>query len=324
MESVHAIAATPCSEPRVVSYHDESAPEYDRPYLILDIRSREHFALGHILQARSFPASLLNQDRITPEIQRFRNKVVRLARSTIPLRKKPCAVTPASPQEGTLIILYDNDERMAVEAAKRFLQRGFENVFVLTGGIVRFAADGGDPYVEGDLPPEVMQRSSPQSRLQRRTPLKASPTGASTPGQSKLHNTPETDVAASERRQGRTPNWLPKAAAASSPTSTTGKLTPRKLHKHNAKEGRPPCAPAVPMLCFPCTRSQAFLNVFAAQSGRRGGGGLRIHRIIEDSQAYARSNVAGSAMDDNRSQATGLSVAESVISRSTARKGRHF
>ena len=60
---------------------------------------------GHIVAARSLPVMMLRQDRILNELYDFRNK------------------------EGTLIVLYDADERLrdAAKAAALLVDRGFSN-----------------------------------------------------------------------------------------------------------------------------------------------------------------------------------------------------
>ena len=64
---------------------------------------------GHITAARSLPAMTLRQDRILNEIYDFRNK------------------------DGTLIVLYDADERLreAAKAAMVLVDRGFANTCVV-------------------------------------------------------------------------------------------------------------------------------------------------------------------------------------------------
>ena len=139
--------------PRVASYTEKSEPTYERPYLILDVRPQREFMQAHVVQARPFPATLLNQDRITPEIHRFRNR------------------------ESSLIVIYAWDERAAAEAAERFIQRGYENIFVLSGGLAAFAA-ASPAFVEGTLPPELQaqlpaqpENKSPNGRRPPRSGL---------------------------------------------------------------------------------------------------------------------------------------------------------
>jgi|TARA_B100000683_G_scaffold33966_1_gene29702 centrosomal protein CEP41 len=111
--------------PVIASYAADDNEEYERPYLVLDVRDPAAFARCHVLQARSMPQRLLMQDRAQPDLYRFRNR------------------------EGRLIVLYDDDERMAAAAAHQLVHRGFDNVYVLTRGIVGFH-NAYPHYVEGD------------------------------------------------------------------------------------------------------------------------------------------------------------------------------
>lgn len=114
--------------PRIVTHTNNAQPNYNKPYLILDVRDKEDFNKCHLLQARNFPYALLRRDQIHPEVYKFKN---------VP---------------ETLIILYCDDERISSEAAKVFVDRGTDNIFLLTGGMNEFAADF-PAFVEGDLPP---------------------------------------------------------------------------------------------------------------------------------------------------------------------------
>ena len=90
---------------------EKTCERYEQPYLVLDVRAEADFAACHLVQARNFPQRLLMQDKSTAELHQFKNK------------------------EGKLIILYDADERLAAAAAHQLTHRGFENVFVLSGGL---------------------------------------------------------------------------------------------------------------------------------------------------------------------------------------------
>lgn len=59
------------SGPRVVSYDAEEREEYDPPYLILDTRSKEEFAVNRMQRAKSFPAAFLNRDVLLPDMHKF-------------------------------------------------------------------------------------------------------------------------------------------------------------------------------------------------------------------------------------------------------------
>ena len=133
--------ADPGNGPKVCVYEEDAKVSYERPYLVLDVRTPEEFAECHILQARNLPQRLLMQDKVQGDMYRFRNK------------------------EGMLIILYDADERLAAAAAHQLVHRGFDNCYVLSRGLTTFA-DAFPHYVEGDT--TNLPRPEPSPRKQGR------------------------------------------------------------------------------------------------------------------------------------------------------------
>ena len=113
--------------PKIVTHTEMARPVYAKPYLILDVREAEAYQRGHLLQARSFPYTLLRRDQLHPEVYQFRNK------------------------EETLIVVYCDDERISRDTAKILVDRGTENIFLLTGGFEEFAAEY-PAFVEGEVP----------------------------------------------------------------------------------------------------------------------------------------------------------------------------
>jgi len=103
--------------PKIVTYDESAQAVNSKPYLILDVREVEEYRKGHLLQARSFPYSHMRRDAVHPEFYQFRNK----------------------PE--ALIILYCDDERVSRDAAKLFVDRGTDNIFLLSGGLGEFAAE---------------------------------------------------------------------------------------------------------------------------------------------------------------------------------------
>jgi len=85
----------------------------DRPFLLLDIRPTEKYESGHIKTARSYPhvrlARAVNFE--TPEMLAYKNR------------------------ESKLIVVYDYDEAIAAKFATTMMQRGYDNVFLLSGGL---------------------------------------------------------------------------------------------------------------------------------------------------------------------------------------------
>ena len=96
----------------------------DTEYVVLDLRDEDEFARYHLCDSINFPAPYIMRDRVPNEIFRMKNV----------------------PQK--YIIVYALDERHGVDAAKRFVERGYENLYLLTGGIEEFAKQF-PQYVEG-------------------------------------------------------------------------------------------------------------------------------------------------------------------------------
>ena len=127
VDEYESIADTMHHDLKIVSYSESAEPVYEKPYLILDVREAHNFNEYHVLQARSFPYTMLRRDQMHPEVYRFKNK----------------------PE--TLIILCCEDEKISRDSAKVLVDRGVDNVYLLTGGINEFAADY-PSFIEGQLP----------------------------------------------------------------------------------------------------------------------------------------------------------------------------
>lgn len=109
-------AALPPPPPRREAlYVEEPAPPVicDRPFLLLDIRQPEDFERSHIIMSRNYPTTRLTRavNFETREMLHYKNK------------------------EGKLIIVYDYDESISHKFATTLVQRGYDNVFMLSGGI---------------------------------------------------------------------------------------------------------------------------------------------------------------------------------------------
>lgn len=114
--------------PRIVTHSEnQNQADYAKPYLVLDARDPGAFRECHLVQARSFPLTIMKRDQMHPEIYQHRNV------------------------EEHLIILYCDDERVSMEAAKFLVDRGTLNVFLLSGGMHEFVEDYAD-FVEGRIP----------------------------------------------------------------------------------------------------------------------------------------------------------------------------
>jgi centrosomal protein CEP41 len=83
------------------------------PYLLLDIRDRDEYDQCHIIPALSYSKAYLSRatNYESKEMLQFKNR------------------------EGKIIVLYDEDEKIAPIAASTLVQRGYDNVFLLSGGL---------------------------------------------------------------------------------------------------------------------------------------------------------------------------------------------
>ncbi len=83
-------------------------------FLLLDLREPEEYNLWRIKESINFPAPNISRDKMIPELFRFKN------------------------QPEKLIIVYMLDERQGTQYAQMFTEKGFENVFLLSGGCEEF------------------------------------------------------------------------------------------------------------------------------------------------------------------------------------------
>ncbi len=93
-------------------------------YIILDLRDEIEYANCHIKEAISFPGVMISRDKFLPEMIMMKNK------------------------EGKMIILYHSDERNGIPYANLLFQKGYDNVFFLSGGIEEFMKKYPE-YLEG-------------------------------------------------------------------------------------------------------------------------------------------------------------------------------
>ncbi|KAG7214419.1 hypothetical protein INR49_006376 [Caranx melampygus] len=114
-------------------------PYPDCPYLLLDVRDRDQYNSCHIISAHSFPIATLSRtmNPYTKEVLEYKNA------------------------SGKIIIVYDEDERIASQAATTMCERGFENLFMLSGGLKVIAQKFPEGLTTGAIPPSCL--SSPTS-----------------------------------------------------------------------------------------------------------------------------------------------------------------
>ena len=84
-------------------------------FLVVDLRDAAEYRAFHIRDALSFSAPNIARDRFLPELYEARNR------------------------PNKFIVAYAWDERVGREAAQVFAEKGFDNVYLLSGGLQEFA-----------------------------------------------------------------------------------------------------------------------------------------------------------------------------------------
>uniref|UniRef100_A0A8C3QF54 Centrosomal protein 41 n=1 Tax=Cyanoderma ruficeps TaxID=181631 RepID=A0A8C3QF54_9PASS len=130
-------------------------PYPDCPFLLLDVRDRDAYEQCHIVGAHSYPIATLSRtmNPYTNDILEYKNA------------------------HGKIIIVYDNDERLASQAATTMCERGFENLFMLSGGLKVLAQKIPEGLVTGTLPVSC-QVTAPTGTARRKTTPRVPPTRA--------------------------------------------------------------------------------------------------------------------------------------------------
>ncbi|KAM6419485.1 centrosomal protein of 41 kDa isoform 1-T1 [Pluvialis apricaria] len=141
--------------PKKVDVRVKDMPYPDCPFLLLDVRDQDAYDQCHIVGAYSYPIATLSRtmNPYTNSILEYKNA------------------------HGKIIILYDNDERLASQAATTMCERGFENLFMLSGGLKVLAQKIPEGLITGSLPASC-QVAAPPGSARRKTSPRAPPARA--------------------------------------------------------------------------------------------------------------------------------------------------
>ncbi|KFO88581.1 Centrosomal protein of 41 kDa, partial [Buceros rhinoceros silvestris] len=141
--------------PEKVEAQAKDMPYPDCPFLLLDVRDRDAYDQCHIVGAYSYPIATLSRtmNPYTNSILEYKNA------------------------HGKIIIVYDNDERLASQAATTMCERGFENLFMLSGGLKVLAQKVPEGLVTGSLPASCPV-AAPTASARKKTSPKGPPTRA--------------------------------------------------------------------------------------------------------------------------------------------------
>lgn len=106
------------------------AEKPEKPYLLLDVRTEDAYNLCHIIGAINYPSAMLSraQNYFTKEMLNYINK------------------------DGKILILYDEDEKLAHMCATTMIERGVDNLFMLSGGLKVLSMKFPKGIIRGPLP----------------------------------------------------------------------------------------------------------------------------------------------------------------------------
>lgn len=110
---IHGIGEQDINQLQNISHSTANVLSEDiMPYLLLDLREKDQYDSCHIITALNYPIAMLSRsvNNETKELLAYKN------------------------QEGKIIVLYDEDEKIAPRAAATLVERGYDNIFMLSGG----------------------------------------------------------------------------------------------------------------------------------------------------------------------------------------------
>ena len=113
-KSMHSMQSNMTSVSAVTYATDALGITDQTSFLLLDLRDAQDYDFWRIREAINFPAVNIGRDKMLPELYRFKN------------------------QTNKLIIIYMGDERKGTQAANLMNEKGYDNVFLLSGGIEQF------------------------------------------------------------------------------------------------------------------------------------------------------------------------------------------
>lgn len=105
-----------------------------KPYLLLDVRDSDDYHKSHIITAESYPKANLSRANFeTPSLLKYVSIFIRILSITKVFK---CIVSlPQRNHPEYVIVLYDEDEILAPQVTTTLIQRGYNNVHMLSGGL---------------------------------------------------------------------------------------------------------------------------------------------------------------------------------------------
>jgi len=109
-------------------------------FVLFDLREEDEFMKSHIATAISYPATNIGRDKFSPELFRMKS------------------------QQDKIVIVYHDDDRTCAPFATHLVQKGWDNIYVLSGGISE-ARESYPEIIEGDLPAPAKSPQRPKTGM---------------------------------------------------------------------------------------------------------------------------------------------------------------
>lgn len=116
---------------QALAEQEKSEIPSERSYLLLDVRDSDEYNTSHILTAENYPKTMLSRAHFeSPSLQKY-VEIFLVERYFSVIKKLPFQRN--HPEH--VIIMYDSDESQASPAATVLVQRGYKNIYMLSGGL---------------------------------------------------------------------------------------------------------------------------------------------------------------------------------------------
>lgn len=89
----------------------------DTDFLLIDLREPEDYEQYHIRESLNFPGTHIKRDKYIPQLYQYKNR------------------------EGKIIVVYHFDEKPGMDYVTQLSEKGFDNLFLLSGGIEGFGQE---------------------------------------------------------------------------------------------------------------------------------------------------------------------------------------
>lgn len=97
-------------------------------FLLIDLREPEEYEKYHIREALNFPGTHIKRDKFIPQMYNYKNK------------------------ENKIIVVYHFDEKPGMDYTTQLCEKGYDNLFLLNGGIEGFGQEVQEGLEGKDVP----------------------------------------------------------------------------------------------------------------------------------------------------------------------------